>query len=101
MARAMLGVAIMQALLAIAIATAPSSASTGWLVQGFVVQRLLHSAVADFCDFLPSRRKRITRPPRRLGIAAASCERNATPFACSTGGSPQQSKDPAPSVPKL
>jgi hypothetical protein len=55
MARAMLGVAIMQALLAIAIATAPSSASTGWLVQGFVVQRLLHSAVADFCDFLPCR----------------------------------------------
>jgi hypothetical protein len=98
----MLGAAIMQALLAIAIATAPSSASTGWLVQGFVVQRLLHSAVADFCDFFPCRHESGSQGRRgALGIAAALCKRTATPFACSTGGSPQQSKDPAPSVPKL
>lgn len=58
MARTMLGVAIMQALLAVAIATAPSSASTpdssfkALLFSGF-----FHSAVAAFRDFLSCRRK--------------------------------------------
>lgn len=84
MARTMLGVAIMQALLAVAIATAPSSASTpdssfkALLFSGF-----FHSAVAAFRDFLSCRCKTGSQGGcSALGIGCcAVCESNTALFA--------------------